>query len=303
VNRLLEAGAEVSVAPAGVLAGDRELGRGAYVVRNVRASVVHDLATELGVDFHALPRAPRGELVGMERPRVGLYKSWQANMDEGWTRWVLDEYGFPVDTLHDADIRGGELSRYHAIIVPDQRASSILHGHEPGSRPEGMTGGIGLDGVLKLRQFAEGGGRLIAFDRAAELLIDQLGLPLRNVVDGLPEEEFFVPGTLIRLEVEDHPLAYGMEEEAAAFFVRSSAFQPTRSADVEVAARYAAEELVLSGWALGEDRHLAGRAALVRVPVGAGDVVLFGFRPQFRGQPRGTFKLLFNAIHGAAISP
>jgi hypothetical protein len=302
VNRLLANGAEVSIAPAGVLAGeDHEMGRGAYVVRGADRATMDGLARELGVDVYGIDRAPRDELRRLRQPRIGLYKSWIANMDEGWTRWVLDSYEFPVDTLHDADIRGRDLSVYDAIILPDQRASSILHGHEAGSRPAELTGGIGLEGMLRLKQFAEGGGRLIAFDRAGELLIDQLGLPLRNVVDGLPTEDFFVPGTLIRLDVDDDdPLGYGVSDEVAAFFARSSAYA-SGGGDVDMVGRYAAEDLLLSGWALGAEDHLTDRGALARVPVGEGDAVLFGFRPQFRGQPRGTFRLLFNALHGAAM--
>ncbi len=295
VNRLLAAGAQVSLAPGGLSA---EAGPGSYVIRGVDAERLDELAAELGVSFTALGRDPGTGLRPLSRPRVALYKSWDANSDEGWTRWVLDTYGFPVDTLHDADIRSADLAAYHAIILPDQRPAAILHGHDPGSYPESMTGGIGLDGMVRLKDYVQSGGRLIALDGAADLVIDQLGLPVRNAVSGLPSERFFVPGSLIRTVVHtEHNLAWGVPEEVSASFVRSAAF--SAGDGVEVAARYADDDLLLSGWALGEE-HLAGRAALVRVPVGGGDVVLFGFRPQFRGQPRATFKLLFNAIHGAA---
>ncbi len=299
-NRLLADGAEAYIAPDGALAGDDEMGRGAYVFRGVTEADAGRLARELGVDFVGMDREPRDRLHRLDPPRLGIYKSWQANMDEGWTRWVLKEYGFPVDTLHDAEIRGADLSGYDAIILPDQNRSSILHGHAPGTRPEEITGGIGLEGMLRLQRYVEGGGRLIAFDEASELLIDQLGIPLRNTVEDLPYEDFFVPGTLIRMTVDtDHPLGYGMSEEVAGFFARSRAWDVRRADGVDVIARYADEDLVMSGWSLGEG-ELAGRAALVRAPIGAGDVVLFAFRPQFRAQPRGTFKFLFNALHGAA---
>ncbi|MFO7894467.1 MAG: M14 family zinc carboxypeptidase [Longimicrobiales bacterium] len=295
VNRLLATGASVSVA----LAGVADAGPGAYVIRDADRGRLEEIAAELGVEIEGLRRAPDAELRPMEPLRIGLYKSWQANMDEGWTRWVMDTYEFPVDTLHDAQVRNGDLSRYHAIILPDQRPSGILHGYDEGSRPDWMTGGIGLEGMLRLKEYVEAGGRLIAFDGATELLIDQLGLPVRNAVAGLPSERFFVPGTLIRMSVDTtRALGYGMPAEAAASFVRSAAFAASGDG-VDVVARYADEDLVLSGWALGENR-LADRAALVRVPFGSGDVVLFGFRPQFRAQPRGTFKLLFNALQGAA---
>jgi hypothetical protein len=295
VTRLLAAGASVSVAPDGVA----DAGAGAYVVRDADASMIDGLTTDLGITFQRLRREPDVALRPMEPLRIGIYKSWQANMDEGWTRWVMDTYDFPVDTLHDAQIRNGDLSRYQAIIIPDQRPNGILHGYGPGTRPDSMVGGIGLQGMLRLKEYVEGGGRLIAFDGATQLLIDELGLPVRNVVDGLPSERFFVPGTLIRMTVDTgNPLGYGMPEEAAASFVRSAAFSAA-GPGVEVVARYADQDPVLSGWALGEEM-LGNRAAEVRVRIGSGDVVLFGFRPQFRGQPRGTFKLLFNALHGAA---
>ncbi|HUG42295.1 MAG TPA: M14 family metallopeptidase [Longimicrobiales bacterium] len=295
VNRLLAAGA-------GVVLVESPGGPDAVVVRRGAESeaLVPALARDLGVSFTGVRAQPAGSVRALDLPRIGLYKSWQANMDEGWTRWVLERYAFPVDTLHDADIRTGDLSRYHAIILPDQRASAILHGYSPGARPAELTGGIGLEGMVRLKSYIERGGRVIAFDGATELLIDQLGLPLRDVASGLPSERFFIPGSLLRIDVDtDHPLARGMPARAAATFVRSAAFDVTDD-DAEVVARYGREELLLSGWALGGDLHLPGRAALVRVPVGAGDVVLFGFRPQFRAQPRGTFKLLFNALHQAA---
>ena len=66
--------------------------------------------------------------------------------------------------------------------------------------------------------------------------------------------------------------------------------------EVDVAARYAPSDLLLSGWELGADRHLGGRAAVVRFALGKGRIVLIGFRSQFRVQPRATFKLLFNSL-------
>ncbi len=301
VNRLLALGARVDVATKGVQSGGTRLGPGAFVIRGVEKPRLESLAGELGVDFTGLERAPEGQLGALRAPRVGIYKSWRANADEGWTRWTLEQYGFAPDTLHDADIRTGELGRYDAIILPSQRPSDITHGYAPGTRPPEMTGGLGLEGLARLQAYVQGGGRLIAFDEAASLAIDQFGLPVRNTLEGLSSQQFFVPGALVRIEMAEDPLSYGMPEETAAFFDRSSAFEVTRSdANVVMAAKYGKGDPLMSGWALGADRYLAGGGALARVPMGAGDVVLFGFRPQFRGQPRGTFKLIFNALFGAA---
>ena len=70
--------------------------------------------------------------------------------------------------------------------------------------------------------------------------------------------------------------------------------------DVEVIATYAAKDLLMSGWAMGEDRYIAKKPAMVKAKYGKGAAILFAFRPQFRAQPRGTFKLIFNAIYEGA---
>jgi len=146
--------------------------------------------------------------------------------------------------------------------------------------------------------------------------IEQFGLPVRDVTDGVPSSEFFIPGSLIRATVNtEHPLAYGMQDTVAASFQQSRAFEAVQQdmtgeggredlelgapPPVEVVARYAETDLLMSGWAMGEKEHIGGKPAMMNVRHGDGTVVLFGFRPQFRGQPRATYKLLFNALHAA----
>ena len=248
---------------------------------------------------------------------MGLYKSWVANMDEGWTRYIMDEYEFDMDTLHDADIKTRDLSQYDAIIIPSQRPSSILHGHSNLSMPEKFTGGIGLKGSVKLNDYVEEGGTLIAFDEASDFVIEQFGLPLRNAVANADSNDFFIPGSLIKAGVDTtHPLAFGMKDTVAVSFNRSRAFSIDKQRktgeggteeiadapepDVEVIATYAAKDLLMSGWAMGEDRYIAKKPAMVKAKYGKGAAILFAFRPQFRAQPRGTFKLIFNAIYEGA---
>ena len=319
-NRLLAAGAEVAWAAEDFSDGGTEHPAGTLVVRrsDPAEAAMEGIASELGLDVAGLSRAPEVELLPLEPVRVGLYKSYVASMDEGWTRWLLEDYEYDLTSLSDDDVRTGDLSRLDVIVLPHQSTGEILQGHPPGTMPDEFTGGIGLEGSLALSRFVEEGGMLVTLDGASDFAIAQFGLPLRNVTAGLEDRRFFIPGSLIRATVDTaHPLAFGMRDEVATQFVRSRAFETaglprTREggrettmapppANVEVIARYAEEDILMSGWALGEEDAIGGKIAMARVPMGAGEVVLFGFRPQFRGQPRGTYKLFLNALNGAAV--
>jgi hypothetical protein len=304
VNRLLAAGATVHQwhTPLAIL-GERG-GAGAFLVEvgeGADVASIQGLADELGLGFLGLDQAPEGEGVRLRAPRVGLYMPWTANMDEGWTRYILREFDFQIDTLRNTDLREGDLSVYDAILFADQDAASILMGHRDGTRPPAFTGGVGEEGAEALRRWVRSGGTLVALDGASDFAIDLLGLPVRNATAGLASADFFIPGSLLRTEVDpDHPIAFGMADEVAAFFQSSRGFEVLDPRAVAVVARYAEEDILMSGWELGADRHLAGRAAVIHAPVGEGSAVLIGFRSQFRAQPTATYKLFFNAIHGAS---
>jgi hypothetical protein len=127
------------------------------------------------------------------------------------------------------------------------------------------------------------------------LPIKQFNLPLRNILEGLKSSEFYCPGSILSIEVDNRQaIGRGMPGRVDAYFINSSAFEATDSS-VRVVARYAKENVLRSGWLLGEDR-LKGRIALAEVPLGKGRVVLFAFRPQHRGQTWGTLPFIWNAI-------
>ncbi len=320
VNRLLAAGDRVSWAVVDFEGGGVRFDAGTFLIHagDGTAGRVQELARELGLDFTGLSAAPSVEVREIRLPRVGLYRSWIPIDDQGWTLWLLEGYGFPVDTLSNQDIRDGALDRYDAIILPDQSSEGIMNGHAPGTMPEPFVGGIGSEGMAALQRFVRNGGTLVGFDDASDLLIQQLGVPVRNAVLDVPPEDFFIPGSLVRALIDvRHPLAHGMQPQTAASYQRSRAFEvvhisksreggrvdlPASAAPpVDIVARYGETDILMSGWAMGEERYLAGRPALVRVPNGSGDVVLFAFRPQFRGQPHGTYKLIFNTLYAATV--
>ena len=274
------------------------------------ARYVRTLVRELGLRAWTIDRPPDAPLVEARRRRVGLYSSWVANIDEGWTRWLAEQYEFGYVTLRDQDIRSGRLrDRLDVIVLPDQAAGQILKGHQPdddpprpgpwGPVPPEYRGGIGNAGLDALKTFVRAGGTLVVFDRATELVLSRFGGILSRITDRtarLGRERFYCPGSVVRISVQvAEPAAWGMEPETAAFFHNSRAFT-TSDPGVRSIARYAGDgRVLLSGWLHGEE-HIAGQHAVLDVPYGDGRVVLFGFRPQFRAQPHATFKLLFNLL-------
>ena len=292
-----------------------EVPAGSYWLPDLSADAARALAADHGLSLTGLASAPSAGAVAEARPpRVAIYRSWQAPMPEGWTRWVLDQYGFEWENVWDADVRSGDLSRFDVILLPSQASGGIANGNLPETMPEEYTGGLGEAGAAALRAFVEAGGWLVAFDQAVDYAIETFGLPFRNRTRGLSSQEFFIPGSVIRLDVDpSHPLGYGMDEEAMALFSRSQVLERTGGGAagdrggaagnfgrVSTPVCYADADFLVSGWTLGGEEVLAGYPAAAQIGVGEGQVVLFAFRPHFRGQPRNTFKLLFNALAASA---
>jgi hypothetical protein len=232
--------------------------------------------------------------------RIGIYKPWSSNMDEGWTRYIFDTFNVPYSSARDADIRGGNLhAKFDVLLFTSQRANEIIAGNAADSLPAEYTGGITEAGVNNLKEFVNNGGTFVCFDDACDLAIKQFNLPLRNVLDGVRSSEFYCPGSIVALDVDNkNPLAFNLPTKLPAYFINSSAFATTGDG-VRVVARYAKENVLLSGWLLGEEK-LRGQAALAEVTMGKGRVVLFGFRPQHRGQAWATLPLIWNVLSSAA---
>src|SRR5690349_8874587 len=233
--------------------------------------------------------------------RVGIYHGSTGNMDEGWTRYIFDTFNVPYTSLHDVDVRQGALnSKFDALIFTSQPATQIVNGNAPGTLPQEYTGGITEAGVKNLKEFVTNGGMLICFDNACDLAIKEFNLPLKNTLEGVRSSEFYCPGSIVALDVDNkHPIAATLPSSLPAYFINSSAFTAAGDANVRVIARYAKDNVLLSGWLLGEDK-LSGQIALAEVSMGKGRIVLFGFRPQHRGQAWATLPFIWNALSTAA---
>ena len=145
-------------------------------------------------------------------------------MDEGWTRWVLEQFGFDYKNIYDADVRAGNLKdRFDVIILPDQSMQQIVAGNRAGSYPPEYTGGITDAGVANLKSFVEAGGVLVCLNASSEIAVKRFDLPVKNVLDGLRRDQFYAPGSIFRAALDtSHPVAYGMPAEADLYFVSGS---------------------------------------------------------------------------------
>lgn len=236
--------------------------------------------------------------------RIAIYRSHSASMDEGWTRWIFDVNKIPYASLLDREVRAGGLnSRFDVIIVPDQSAGTLSRGLG-NNYPDSLRGGLGTEGARALREFAEAGGTILFFNESSLYAIEALGLPVKNVLAGVRQTEFYAPGSILAVEVDrSHPAAAGFTAPVpAVWFEDSPAFEAGDPARVRVVARYQATgDPLLSGWLLGGEK-LNGKAAMVEVTMGKGRAMLYGFRPQYRGQTMATQPLIWGAI-GRQVQP
>ncbi len=243
------------------------------------------------------PRFTAAGLSGSTARRIAIYRSNSPSMDEGWTRWVFEQYRVPFTSVGDRDIRAGALNRrFDVLVLPDQSPRLLADGVS-GAYPDSLRGGIAEEGAGMLRQFVEAGGTLVAFNRASLYAISILDLPVRDALEGVGASDFYGPGSLLRVELRRaHPIARDMGMEPAVWFEGGPAFEITDPARATAVASYPVQgDPLLSGWLLGGSR-LAGRAALVESRHGRGRVVLFGFRPQYRAQSVGTYGLMWGAM-------
>ena len=295
VNRLLAAGVPVhrrSTDGTFLIAADEQA-----------RDQLQGLATELGVDFEASD-SEAARYARLNRPRVAIYAGHVPLMDEGWTRWILERYEFPFESVGNKELVEGITGEFDVLVLPDAREEVLADGfqHQYGDGesivPPEFREGIGKQGAAALKRFVSAGGTILAFNRAASYAINRLGLPVENMVSGMSNSRFFGPGTLVNVEADlSHPLCFGMQEELAVWFESGPVFRVRRSnaSRIKRVLRYPSGGLLASGWLLGQG-YMANRSAVVDVPVGRGRVVLFGIRPQYRGQSNATFKMVFNGL-------
>jgi hypothetical protein len=309
VNAALRSNGRVSITRSVFEASGQKWPAGTYFLDGTAAKAAASKAVP-GQAWTPVDSYPEG-LQKLSPPRVGLYKPWVASMDEGWTRFVLEQYGFEPKAIDNKAARAGKLNTsFDVIVLPDIAKEVISEGkprREEGEMkyflepPPEYSGGLEKEGAKALKEFVEGGGTLIALSGSTEYVLAEFNVPVRNSLAKVKTDDFQSPGSLLRGVVSgDHPVTYGLPSEVALFVDKPLAFDTSLpGAELErwVLAAYPPEarDVLMSGWIRGEDR-LARKAAAVATTFGKGRIVLFGFRPQHRAQTPGTYPFLFNAI-------
>jgi hypothetical protein len=317
VNRLLRKGIEIHRIKEPVKVGGKTITKGSFYIP-AGEGIKDELRRQskrLHLVFAAAPQT-QFDHEPAKMLRIGMYQRyWGGNMDEGWTRWLLERYRFKYKTIKDADIKRGRLSRkYDVIVLPSDHKSLILgEGIEEYLQkrfkgmftmpefPEEYESGIGKEGVEKLKEFVEDGGVLVTLGEASNFAIEELKLPVVNVLADVKPKDFLCPGSTLHVNVNtNNPLAYGVAEDLLIIFRNHPAFEVKpgpKNEELDVVLSYPDERIMESGWLIGEEK-LSRKAALIDVKKGKGRVVLFGFSPQFRAQSDATFKLFFNNLLG-----
>ncbi|BBC73387.1 conserved hypothetical protein [Altererythrobacter sp. B11] len=323
LNAALAAGAQARAVEAR-LAGEGAR-RDAIAITGLAREAMERIAAENAVPVTAVAETPAG--TPLAAGKVGLYRPWGSNIDEGWTRWLFEQYAFPAQSLYNQDFTAEELAGYDVIVLPEITGggrrgpatldpeptgpaskykgslASLMDGLRPGTVPDQYSGGIGIGGAEALRGFVRNGGTLVVLNRSADAIIELFDLPVENVLKDMDSETFFCSGALLSVKLnKDAAAAAGMPDATAVMFEHGPAFAMKDGFKGQVLASYSeTENPLLSGVLIGP-QAIQGKAAAVEVEYGAGRIVLYGFRPQWRGQSHGTYKMLFNPLYRSAAS-
>ncbi len=308
VNQLLAEGVEVyrSSGPLTIEAG--ELPAGTFMISRRTPEIadrMQQIASEMRVPVFTDPEGTGNSIPGeIFSARIGLYKPWQASMDEGWTRLTLENHGFSFENIDNARIREGDLGAdFDVLIIPQGvQPRTLINGISEERIMEPYAGGVGDEGIETIIEFVEEGGTLLTFERSDQIVFEHFNVPVKDALQGLQQPEFYLPPAVLKLDVNnEHPIGYGMKEKAFAFFGGGRAYEPdgwdAAAGNMRVVATWPSEGRVLASGEMLGDEFLAGRGAVIEVDYDDGKIVMYGFRVQHRAQTQGTFKLFFNALY------
>src|SRR3954468_10559301 len=330
VNRLLKANEDVFWLKAAATGGGKTYPAGTMYVPAKASTlpILQKLAADKGLVFDAVASRPAGDAMKLKPVRVGLWDQYGGSMPSGWTRWLFEQYEFPFEVVFPGTLDAGNLNAKYDVLIFVDGGIPLRDGGNGGGGgfgaqpaadaiPSEFRDRLGRVTVARtvpeLKKFAENGGTILTIGSSTALGY-HLGLPVMNALveraaDGtareLPREKYYIPGSILEARIDNtNPLAYGMREHAMVFYDESPAFRLRPDATlkgVRPVAWYDSQTPLRSGWAWGQ-QYLNEAVSIVDAPLGKGRVVLYGNEVNWRGQPHGTFKLLFNGIYAGSAS-
>jgi len=329
VNRLLKQGEEVYWIKDSMAVDGRTYPPGAiFVPAGAETLAKMKMAAEsLGLSVAGVEAIPGGEALRLRPVRIGLWDQYGGSMASGWARWLLEQYEFPFEVVFPPRLDAGNLRADYDVLVfvggaiplqdrPPQDEFQFFAPPSPEEVPEEYRGRLGSVTVAKtvpyLREFLENGGTILAIGSSTSLGF-HTGLPISDPLveqrpdgtkDRLAKEKYYIPGSVVQAKVDtNHPLAFGLSERTDFYFNNSPVFSlnPEAAAQgVRPVVWFDSAAPLRSGWAWGQN-YLEKTVAVLEGTVGRGKLFLYGPEIIFRGQPHGTFKLLFNGIYCGAV--
>jgi hypothetical protein len=281
------------------------------------------------MNVYAVAKAPAGEAYKLKPIRIGLYDQYGGLMPAGWIRWIFEQYEFPFEMVYPKTLDAGDLkSKFDVIVFTDgayrrpgtggRGGGGLFANRIPDDVPEAYQAWLGTvtedKSMPQIRKFVESGGSVVTIG-SSSTMGEILGVPVSNYLtekgpDGkdrpLPADKFYIPGTLLKANLDNtNPLAFGMPKQIVVMYDNSPLFkmQPDAGQKHTTAVGwFSGTDVVASGWAWGQ-QYLNGATAIAEAKVGEGNVTLLGPEVTFRGQPHGTFKLLFNGVYSGTTTP
>ena len=301
--------------------GGKPLPAGSFIVSANKStkSKLDELLENLTVSPLFIQNENEFETEKFNIPKIAVVESYFHDMDAGWTRFLFDKYFIPYKTIKPGEFEKTDFAKnYDVVVFPSENKSVLMEGkyksgegYTISNYPPEFTKGIGKKGMEKLMTFLDKGGIIVSWGNSAELFMgtltikrtekdkEEFQLPVRDISKNLSKDGLYVPGSLLKVQLKDaHHLTYGMNNELGIFFRGRPVFAtsiPHFDMDRRVVALFPKENILISGYAEKVEK-LKNRTAMVWLKKGKGQLVLFGFNPEFRGSTNSSFKLLFNSL-------
>ena len=296
----------------------RDTHTGDFYVKTSKTAneILTRISEKTGIRVQTAKRIPQGAIT-LKPARIALWDRYGGSMPSGWLRWLMETFQYQAEVIFPQEIDAGNLHAQYDVII-------LMDGAVPGSKgripnmpmasdiPEAYRDHLGYisgdKSVPALKAFMEAGGTLVTVGNSANLL-EYLDVPVKNALvelkDGkevpLKRDKFYVPGSILQARVSPSQQAtWGMPEQVDVYFNQSPVFKLNGEALVEGTVKpllwYDSAQPLRSGWAWGA-AYLEDGVAAFQTSIGQGDLYVFGPLITFRGQPHGTFKLLFNLLY------